>query len=255
MSRVLVVEDEPGLVMALTQRLSSEGYEIETARDGERGVALGLSEPFDVIVLDLMLPRKNGFDVCRDLRRRGIETPIIMLTARGEVVDKVVGLKLGADDYLTKPFAMMELLARIEALLRRSASSASSMSGSAASGAATSGAAVSSASPQARRNSSTVCQFGSVRVDFRRTLVTRNNKPVSVSAREFKLLRYLIEHSGATISRDELLNEVWGYNSSTTTRTVDVHISSLRQKIEDDPRHPKSIVTIHGFGYKFVSTS
>lgn len=225
----------------MTQRLSSEGFEIESARDGEQGVHLGLTEPFDVIVLDLMLPRKNGFDVCRDLRRRGIETPIIMLTARGQVVDKVVGLKLGADDYLTKPFAMMELLARIEALLRRSASSSL---GSEASW-----------SSDSRSNSSTVCQFGSVRVDFRRTLVTRNNVPVSVSAREFKLLRYLIEHSGATISRDELLNEVWGYNSSTTTRTVDVHISSLRQKIEDDPRHPKSIVTIHGFGYKFVSPS
>lgn len=234
MSRVLVVEDEPGLVMALTQRLSSEGYEIETARDGERGLALGLGEPFDVIVLDLMLPRKNGFDVCRDLRRSGINTPIIMLTARGEVVDKVIGLKLGADDYLTKPFAMLELLARIEALLRRPvASPTHSKAGS---------------------GSSDVYQFGTLRVDLRRTSVTRNNKPVNVSAREFKLLRYLIEHSGATVSRDELLNEVWGYNSLTTTRTVDVHISSLRQKIEEDPRHPKSIVTIHGFGYKFVSS-
>lgn len=235
MSRLLLVEDEPGLVMALTQRFTSEGYELATAEDGERGLALGLSEPFDVIILDLMLPRKNGFDVCRDLRRRGIETPIIMLTARGQVVDKVVGLKLGADDYLTKPFAMMELLARVEALLRRSASS--------------------SASSTARDRSSDVHQFGTLRVDFRRTLVTRNNKPVNISAREFKLLRYLIEHSGATVSRDELLNEVWGYNTATTTRTVDVHVSSLRQKIEDDPRHPKSIVTIHGFGYKFVSPS
>jgi len=234
MSRLLVVEDEPGLVLALTQRLASEGYEFATAEDGERGLALGLNEPFDVIILDVMLPRKNGFDVCRDLRRRGVETPIIMLTARGQVVDKVVGLKLGADDYLTKPFAMMELLARIEALLRRSASSPSSND---------------------RGRSSDVHQFGALRVDFRRTLVTRNNKPVNVSAREFKLLRYLIEHSGATVSRDELLNEVWGYNTATTTRTVDVHVSSLRQKIEDDPRHPKSIVTIHGFGYKFVSPS
>lgn len=239
MSRVLVVEDEPGLVMALTQRLSSEGYEIETARDGERGLALGLSAPFDVIVLDLMLPRKNGFDVCRDLRQRGIDTPIIMLTARGEVVDKVVGLKLGADDYLTKPFAMMELLARIEALLRRSAASPAYSKASAGS--------------SAGGGSSDVYQFGTLRVDLRRTAVTRNNEPVNVSAREFKLLRYLIEHSGATVSRDELLNEVWGYNSLTTTRTVDVHISSLRQKIEEDPRHPKSIVTIHGFGYKFVA--
>jgi len=234
MNRILVVEDEPGLVMALTQRLASENYEFATAEDGERGLALGLNERFDVIILDVMLPRKNGFDVCRDLRRRGVETPIIMLTARGQVVDKVVGLKLGADDYLTKPFAMMELLARIEALLRRSTSSSSSKD---------------------RGRSSDVHQFGTLRVDFRRTLVTRNNKPVNVSAREFKLLRYLIEHSGATVSRDELLNEVWGYNTATTTRTVDVHVSSLRQKIEDDPRHPKSIVTIHGFGYKFVSSS
>jgi two-component system alkaline phosphatase synthesis response regulator PhoP len=234
MRRVLVIEDEPGLVMALTQRLSSEGYEIETATDGVRGLAIGLKEPFDVIILDLMLPYKNGFDVCRDLRQQGINTPVIMLTARGQVVDRVVGLKIGADDYLTKPFAMMELLARIEALLRRSTPSP--------------------ALPGVGRSSFDVYQFGAVRVDLRRTMVTRNNKPVSVSAREFKLLRYLIEHSGATVSRDELLNEVWGYNSMTNTRTVDVHISSLRQKIEEDPRHPKSIVTIHGFGYKFVTS-
>ena len=219
--------------MALTQRLSSEGYEIESAKDGERGLALGVSQPFDVIVLDLMLPRKNGFDVCRDLRQRGINTPIIMLTARGQVVDRVIGLKLGADDYLTKPFAMMELLARIEALLRRTAAQPQS--------------------PRISAQSPDTYQFGAIRVDFRRTIVTRNNEPVNVSAREFKLLRYLIEHPGATVSRDELLNEVWGYNALTTTRTVDVHISSLRQKIEEDPRHPQSIVTIHGFGYKFVN--
>lgn len=240
MRRVLVIEDEPGLVMALTQRFTSEGYAVETACDGEQGLALGLSEPFDAIVLDLMLPRRNGFDVCRDLRQNGIETPIIMLTARGQVVDKVVGLKLGADDYLTKPFAMMELLARVEALLRRSAPAATAML---------------RASAKVRDRGADAYQFGALRIDLRRTAVTRNNKPVNVSAREFKLLLYLIEHSGATISRDELLNEVWGYNSMTTTRTVDVHISSLRQKIEEDPRHPKSIVTIHGFGYKFVSSS
>jgi len=152
-----------------------------------------------------------------------------MLTARGQVVDRVLGLKLGADDYLTKPFAMMELLARIEALLRRSA-----------------------VSQPALRRSGDVYRFGSVCVDTRRTVVTRDDETVDMSAREFKLLRYLIEHSGATLSRDQLLNEVWGYNSMTTTRTVDVHISSLRQKVEEDPRHPKSIVTVHGFGYKFV---
>src|SRR5437870_5420402 len=179
MRRVLVIEDEPGLVLALTQRLESEGYIVETAEDGEQGLVRGTSQHFDIIILDLMLPRKSGFDVCRDLRQRGFNTPVIMLTARGQVVDKVVGLKLGADDYLTKPFAMMELLARIEALMRRSPSSSSS---------------------KARGRSSDVRQFGALRVDFRRTVVTLNNKPVNVSAREFKLLRYLIEHSGATVS-------------------------------------------------------
>lgn len=247
MRRVLVIEDEPGLVMALMQRFTSEGYEVETASDGEQGLAIGQSEAFDVIVLDVMLPRRNGFDVCRDLRQRGVNTPIIMLTARGQVVDRVVGLKLGADDYLTKPFAMMELLARIEALLRRTEASAA--------GADAPQVPAKSSAQSNGNTSGDVFRFGSVCVDFRRTVVTRDNKSVNISAREFKLLRYLIEHSGATISRDELLNEVWGYNSMTTTRTVDVHISSLRQKIEEDPRHPTSIVTIHGFGYKFVSAS
>jgi two-component system alkaline phosphatase synthesis response regulator PhoP len=229
MKRVLIVEDEPGLVMALTQRLASEGYQVETASDGEQGLRLGLGQHFDIIVLDLMLPHRSGFDVCRDMRQQGINTPIIMLTARGQVVDRVLGLKLGADDYLTKPFAMMELLARIEALLRRSGTSQPGL-----------------------RQSAGVYRFGPVCVDTRRTIVTRDDEPVDISAREFKLLRYLIEHPGATVSRDELLNEVWGYNTLTTTRTVDVHISSLRQKVEEDPRHPKSILTVHGFGYKFV---
>jgi two-component system alkaline phosphatase synthesis response regulator PhoP len=214
--------------MALTQRLTSEGYTIETSADGESGLERATADTFDVIVLDLMLPSKSGFDVCRDLRQRGVNTPIIMLTARGQVVDRVLGLKLGADDYLTKPFAMMELLARIEALLRRSGFHLGlSQSGD-------------------------IYRFGSVSVDTRRTVVTRDDETIEMSAREFKLLRYLIEHSGATLSRDQLLNEVWGYNTLTTTRTVDVHISSLRQKVEQDPRHPKSIVTVHGFGYKFV---
>lgn len=217
--------------MALTQRLSSEGYQVETAGDGEEGMARGAGEFFDIIILDLMLPRKNGFDICRDLRRLGVNTPILMLTARGQVIDRVLGLKLGADVYLTKPFAMMELIARVEALLRRATASARS---------------------PVFPESSDVYQFGAICVDFRRTLLMRNNEPVDITAREFKLLHYLIEHQGATVSRDELLNEVWGYNTMTTTRTVDVHISLLRQKIEEDPRHPKSILTVHGFGYKFV---
>ncbi len=224
--RILLIEDEPGLVLTLSDRLTSEGYKVETAGDGETGFERASAESFDLIILDVMLPRKNGFDVCRDLRQRGIETPLIMLTARGQVVDKVVGLKLGADDYLTKPFETIELLARIEALLRR--------------------APVATVYPQ------TAYQFGPVRVDFRRAEVTCNGAAVDLSAREFQLLRYFIDHRGSTLSRDELLNEVWGYNAMPSTRTVDVHVAWLRQKLEPNPRHPQFILTIHGLGYKFI---
>jgi two-component system alkaline phosphatase synthesis response regulator PhoP len=231
--RILLVEDEPGLLMTLTDRLVSEGFAVETATDGEAGLARALAESFDLIILDVGLPRRNGFDVCRDLRQRNVGVPVIMLTARGQVVDKVVGLKIGADDYVTKPFEMMELLARIEALLRRARP---------AHGAAESGPAV---VPD-------VYQFGAIRADFRRAEVTREGEPVELSAREFKLLRYLVEHRGATISRDELLNEVWGYNAMPSTRTVDVHIAWLRQKLEPNPHYPQFILTLHGLGYKFV---
>jgi two-component system alkaline phosphatase synthesis response regulator PhoP len=179
-----------------------------------------------LIILDVMLPRRNGFDLCRDLRQRAILTPIIMLTARGQVVDKVVGLKLGADDYLTKPFEMIELLARIEALLRRA--------------------------PAAPTREPETYQFGPVRIDFRRAEVALDGEAVGLSAREFQLLRYFIEHRGSTLSRDELLNEVWGYNAMPSTRTVDVHVAWLRQKLEPNPRHPRFILTVHGLGYKFV---
>lgn len=225
---ILLIEDEPGLVLTLTDRLESEGYTLETAHDGDAGLHLAQTKPFDAIILDIMLPRKNGFDVCRDLRQQGNRTPILMLTARGQVVDKVVGLKLGADDYLTKPFEMMELLARIEALLRRV------QPGTPASG------------------GTEAFQFDVVQVDFKRAEVLRNRLPVELSAREFKLLQYLIEHRGRTISRDELLDEVWGYNAMPSTRTVDVHIAWLRQKLEPNPRHPRFILTVHGLGYKFA---
>jgi two-component system alkaline phosphatase synthesis response regulator PhoP len=225
--RILFVEDEPGLVMTLTDRLRSEGYIVETAIDGELGLARASSESFDAIILDILLPRKNGFDICRDLRQRDIRTPIIMLTARGQVVDKVVGLKLGADDYLTKPFEMIELLARLEALLRRAP-------------------AVGPALPPE------LYQFGNVRVDFRRTEVSRNGQIVELSALEFRLLRYFIEHRSATLSRDMLLNDVWSYNTLVSTRTVDVHVAWLRQKLESNPHHPQFILTVHGIGYKFV---
>ena len=227
--RILLVEDEPGLLMTLTDRLVSENFAVETATDGEAGLARALAETFDLIILDVGLPRKNGFDVCRDLRQRGARVPVIMLTARGQVVDKVVGLKIGADDYVTKPFEMMELLARIEALLRRVHPAQGATGGAA-----------------------DVYAFGSIHADFRRAEVTRDGERIELSAREFKLLRYFIEHRGATISRDELLNEVWGYNAMPSTRTVDVHIAWLRQKLEPNPHYPQFILTIHGLGYKFV---
>lgn len=224
--RILLVEDEPGLVMTLTDRLRSEGFAVETAADGDAGLSRAAGEAFDLIILDVMLPRRNGFDLCRDLRQQSVLTPIIMLTARGQVVDKVVGLKLGADDYLTKPFEMMELLARIEALLRRA--------------------------PAAPAAEPETYQFGPVRIDFRRAEVELDGEPVELSAREFQLLRYFVEHRGSTLSRDELLNEVWGYNAMPSTRTVDVHVAWLRQKLEPNPRHPRFILTVHGLGYKFV---
>jgi two-component system alkaline phosphatase synthesis response regulator PhoP len=229
-TRLLLVEDEPGLVMTLTDRLMSEGYDVESAMDATTALHTATTGAFDAILLDVMLPGGNGFDICRTIRQRGIQTPILMLTARGQVVDRVVGLKLGADDYLVKPFEMAELLARIEALLRRSATPAGSPAIPTVDG----------------------FRFGTIAVDFRKAEVTRGTQPVEVSAREFKLLRYFIEHRGATLSRDELLNEVWGYNAMPSTRTVDVHVAWLRQKIEDNPRHPRYILTVHGLGYKVV---
>lgn len=225
--KVLLVEDEPGLILTLTDRLESEGFAVETAADGEIGERQAISGDFDLIILDVMLPKKNGLDVCRDLRRQNVSTPILMLTARGETIDKVLGLKLGADDYLTKPFEVLELLARIEALLRRS--------------------------PQKNQNNQPeTYNFGSISIDFRRAEVRKDGLPVELSALEFKLLQHLIEHRGKMLSRDELLDEVWGYDATPTTRTVDVHIAWLRQKLEPNPRRPQYIITVHGLGYKFT---
>jgi len=223
--RLLLIEDEPGLVLTLTDRLAREGYAVESSADGESGLERAAAEAFDLILLDVMLPRMTGFDVVRDLRRRGVDTPVIMLTARGQVVDRVVGLKLGADDYVTKPFEMVELLARIEAKLRRAPAAPHPAEGH---------------------------QFGDIRIDFRRAEVSKNHAPLDLSAREFQLLRYFIEHRGATLTREELLNEVWGYTAMPSTRTVDVHVAWLRQKVEPNPRHPQYILTVHGMGYKFA---
>jgi two-component system, OmpR family, alkaline phosphatase synthesis response regulator PhoP len=223
--RVLLIEDESGLVLTLRDRLTREGYEVESSVDGEGGLERATREVFDIVLLDVMLPRLNGFDVLRELRKRGVNTPVIMLTAKGQVVDKVAGLKLGADDYVTKPFEMVELLARIEAKLRRAPINAHPSDG---------------------------YQFGDVRVEFRRAEATKSGAPLDLSAREFQLLKYFIEHRGATVTREELLNEVWGYNAMPSTRTVDVHVAWLRQKIEPNPRHPQYIVTVHGTGYRFA---
>ncbi len=232
--RLLLVEDEPGLQLTLSDRLIAEGYSVETAGDGDLGLARATSEGFDLIVLDVMLPKRDGFDVCRTLRQRGVSTPILMLTARGQVVDRIVGLKLGADDYLTKPFEPLELLARIEALLRRAPASTLALPAGASPGGA------------ARYT------FDEFVVDVRKAEVTRNGEPVELSAKEFQLLRYFLEHRGATISRDELLNQVWGYQNTPSTRTVDVHVAWLRQKLEPNPKVPQMILTVHGLGYKFA---
>lgn len=220
---ILLVEDEEALRMTLRDRLQSEGYVVDLADDGEKGYEKATRLPFDLIILDIMLPRCNGLDVCRGIRLAGLATPILLLTARGQTVDKVVGLKLGADDYVTKPFDTMELMARIEVLLRRS-------------------------SPRAALG---FHKFGPIRVDFRGTQVTRDGAPVYLTAREFQLLRYLIERAGTTLSRAEILREVWGYEGGTYSRTVDVHVASLRQKLEDTPKKPKWIVTVPGLGYRF----
>ncbi|MEY3282292.1 MAG: response regulator transcription factor [Acidobacteriota bacterium] len=224
--RILLVEDERGLIRTLSDCLTGEGYIVETALDGETGARMASEQNFDLLVLDVMLPKKNGFDLLRDLRQQGIGTPAIMLTARGQVIDKILGLKLGADDYLTKPFDMGELLARIEAILRR-------------------------AIPADQPTPETFT-FGDVRIDFRRAEVTRAGQPVDLAAREYNLLRYFIENREKVLSRDKLLDEVWGYDAMPVTRTVDVHVGLLRQKLEPNPRQPQYFLTVHGLGYKFV---
>lgn len=222
--RILLVEDEAGLALTLSDRLRSEHYTVEVASDGDAALAAAQTRPFDLILLDWMLPRRAGIDVCRDLRQQGLLVPILMLTARGQLVDKVVGLKLGADDYLTKPFEMPELLARIEALLRRSGNH--------------------------KPEDGKIEHIGTITVDRNRTEVTRDGRVVDLAPREYRLLCYLLDHAGRTISREELLREVWSYRFIPSTRTVDVHMVSLRQKLEEDPKQPRLIVTVAGEGYR-----
>jgi two-component system alkaline phosphatase synthesis response regulator PhoP len=225
--RILLVEDEPGLVLTVTDLLVAEGYEVEDAQDGPAGLEKAKKGGFDLVLLDVMLPGKNGFDVCRDLRQCGVDTPILMLTARTQVVDRVVGLKLGADDYLTKPFEPMELLARVEALLRR----------------------------VKKDNRTPVLRFeyADIQIDFEKPEVIRAGSQITLSAKELLLLRYLIDNRGKVISREELLSEVWEYQNSISTRTVDVHMAWLRQKLEETPQYPRYLTTVRGIGYRFAA--
>lgn len=223
--KVLIVEDDQAMAVALRDGFEYEGYNVQVARDGSVGLKLATERDLDVIILDVMLPKMSGFDVCKQLRSTGNATPIIMLTARGQEIDKVVGLKIGADDYVTKPFSFMELIARVEALLRRT-----------------------TRQPEGHEEVS----FSNVVINFKKFEVTKAGQPLEISPREFKILKYFLEHRGEVITRDQLLDAVWGYSSFPITRTVDMHIAKLRQKIEDTPHDPHHIITVHRVGYKFV---
>jgi DNA-binding response OmpR family regulator len=222
---ILIIEDEPAMVAALRDNLEFEGYVTIDAGDGESGLVRALSDDPDLVLLDVMMPKMSGLDVCKELKARRPSMPIIMLTARGQEVDKVVGLELGADDYVTKPFSIRELMARVKSVLRRS-----------------------SAHPR----SVDVYHFGNIEVNIRGNEVRRAGSPVELSTKEFALLAYFISHPGETLSRDRLLDTVWGYQNYPSTRTVDTHIAHLRQKLEPVPDDPRFIVTVHGIGYKFV---
>ena len=225
MNPILLIEDEPGLVMTITDLLKAEGHRVESVSDGDVGLTKATKEKFALIILDVMLPKKTGFEVCRELRQAGIDTAILMLTAKTQVVDRVVGLKLGADDYLTKPFDPAELLARVEALLRR-------------------------VNKENRVNVRSI-NFGDVQIDFERAEVRKAGQPLALAAKELQLLRYLVNHRDRVVPREEILQQVWEYDSEISSRTIDVHIAWLRQKL-DNPQNPKFIQTVRGKGYRFT---
>ena len=225
MARILVVEDEPAMQHGLRDNLEIDGYEVSIVGDGQEGLRALVDRTWDLVILDVMLPKKSGYDVLREARAKGIRTPVIMLTAKGEEVDKVLGLELGADDYITKPFSLREFLARVKAVLRRS-----------------------EGTPGAQDK----VVFGLTEVDFAAYTAVRDGEPVPMTPKEIEILKFLYEHRNSTVTRDQLLTEVWGYDESVSTRTVDNFILRLRQKIETDPAHPRVILTIHGAGYKLV---
>lgn len=225
MQKVLIIEDEPDMVLGLQDNFEYEGYEVLVARDGKAGMTRALSDKPDLILLDIMLPRMSGLDVCRQLRRNGIEVPVIMLTARGQEIDKVIGLEVGADDYVTKPFSIKELLARVRAHLRRASKLVTEIE---------------------------TYRLGDIELNFKHYQAAREGKPLEMSPREFEILKYFIQHRGEAITRERLLDDVWGYDCFPITRTVDNHIAKLRQKIEPVPADPQYIITIHRVGYKFL---
>ncbi|MFN3871840.1 MAG: response regulator transcription factor [Ignavibacterium sp.] len=226
MTKILIIEDEQNMRLGLKDNLEFEGYDVDEAEDGQIGFTKILDKTYDLIILDVMMPGMSGFDVCKNIRKAGITTPVILLTAKGEEIDKVLGLELGADDYVTKPFSLRELLARVKAILRRSESFLAS--------------------------ENKPVKIGKLEVDFNGYKATDNKKDVQMSHKEFEILYYLWKKRNTTVSRDDLLTEIWGYDETPTTRTVDNFILKLRQKIEFDPNHPKIILTVHGVGYKMV---
>ena len=225
MRKILIIEDEPDMVLGLRDNFEYEGYGVAVAGDGEEGIKRALADQPDLILLDVMLPRLSGLDVCRRLRREGLDTPIIMLTARGQEMDKVIGLEIGADDYVTKPFSLKELLARVRAHLRRSSNQVAELES---------------------------YQFGEIELNFKKYQALKQGQPLELSPREFEILKYFIQHRGETVTRDQLLDDVWGYDNYPLTRTIDNHIAKLRQKIEVAPAEPQYIITVHRVGYKFL---
>ena len=228
MKKILIIEDEELIRMALEDDFRLENYEVIVASDGIEGLTKASNTDIDLIILDIMLPGMNGFDICKKLRSQGIRTPVIMLTAKGQEIDRVVGLEIGADDYVTKPFSPRELQARVKAVLRRMETE-----------------------PDDKEKN--LFRSGGLEVDFRQYVCSKNGKAVSLTTHEFELLKYLIRNKGKVIKRDELLDEVWGKDVFVTPHTVDTHIANLRKKIEDDPSQPRFIISIRGVGYKFIS--
>jgi len=225
MRKVLIVEDDQAMAVALRDGFTYEGYAVHVARDGAAGLRMAEERSHDLVILDVMLPRMSGLDVCRQLRSAGNDTPIIMLTARGQEIDKVLGLKTGADDYVTKPFSFLELMARVEAVLRRTSKSLEQVE---------------------------QVSFGDVEMNFKTFEASKGGRALDLSPREFKMMKYFVEHRGEVVTRDQLLDHVWGYEGLPLTRTVDMHIAKLRQKIEDTPSDPRHVITVHRVGYKFT---